>query len=129
MVSVLHKELEYKVKKLKYKKLEVVRPRIKNKSKLPVGSKKKTIPDQSPKVLQLSLIQEEADGKTLVHDKCARLLLACYVVTFTYCSCFLAFYKKICLKGSEVWRKIIILNKVIVVPQALASSFLSHPVA
>ena len=31
MVSVLHKELEYKVKKLKYKKLEVMQPRVKNK--------------------------------------------------------------------------------------------------
>ena len=37
MVSVLHNELEYKVEKLKYKKLEVMQPRIKNKSKLPVG--------------------------------------------------------------------------------------------
>ena len=37
MVSVLHKELEYKVEKLKYKKLEVMQPRIKNKSELPVG--------------------------------------------------------------------------------------------
>ena len=36
-VSALHKELEYKVKKLKYKKLEVMQPRIKNKSDLPVG--------------------------------------------------------------------------------------------
>ena len=32
MVSFLHKELEYKVEKLKYKKLEVTQPRIKNKS-------------------------------------------------------------------------------------------------
>ena len=38
MVSLLHKELVYKVEKLKYKKLEVImQPRIKNKSKLPVG--------------------------------------------------------------------------------------------
>ena len=41
MVSVLLKdlkelELEYKVEKLKYKKLEVVQLRIKNKSELPV---------------------------------------------------------------------------------------------
>ena len=28
MVSVLHKELEYKVEKLKYKKLEVIHPNI-----------------------------------------------------------------------------------------------------
>ena len=39
MVSVLHKELEleYKVEKLKYKKLEVMQPKIINKSELPVG--------------------------------------------------------------------------------------------
>ena len=37
MVSVVHKEEEYKVKKLKCKKLEVMQPRIKNKSGLPVG--------------------------------------------------------------------------------------------
>ena len=33
----LHKELEYKVEKLKYKKLEVKQLRNKNKSKLPIG--------------------------------------------------------------------------------------------
>ena len=37
MVLVLHKELEYKVEKLKYKKLEIMQLRNKNKSKLPVG--------------------------------------------------------------------------------------------
>ena len=37
MVSVLHKELEFKVERLKYKKLEVMHPRIRNKSELPVG--------------------------------------------------------------------------------------------
>ena len=37
MVSVLHKELEYKVEKLWYKKLEVIQLRIRIKSKLPVG--------------------------------------------------------------------------------------------
>ena len=37
MVSVLHTELEYKVEKFKYKKLEVMQPRIKNKSELPIG--------------------------------------------------------------------------------------------
>ena len=30
MVSVHHKELEYKLEKLKYKKLEVMQPRFKN---------------------------------------------------------------------------------------------------
>ena len=37
MVSVLNKELEYKVEKLKYKKLEVMQPKNKIKSELPVG--------------------------------------------------------------------------------------------
>ena len=37
MVSVLHKELSYKVEKLKFKKLEVMQPRIKNKSEHLVG--------------------------------------------------------------------------------------------
>jgi len=45
MVSVLHRELEYKVEKLKYKKLDVVQPRIKIKSEHRVGEE--TIPDQS----------------------------------------------------------------------------------
>ena len=33
----LRKQLEYKVEKLKYKKLEIMQLRNKNKSKLPVG--------------------------------------------------------------------------------------------
>ena len=37
IVSVVHKELKYKVEKPKYKKSEVVQPRIKNKSELPAG--------------------------------------------------------------------------------------------
>ena len=37
MVSVLLKELEYKVENHKYEKLEVVQPRINTRSKLPVG--------------------------------------------------------------------------------------------
>ena len=37
MVSALNKELEYKVEKLKYKKLEVMQPKNKIKSELPVG--------------------------------------------------------------------------------------------
>ena len=44
MVSVLQKELVYKKVNLKYKKLEVVQPKIKNKSELPAGEQ--TIPDQ-----------------------------------------------------------------------------------
>ena len=34
---VLHKELEYKVEKLKFEKLEVMQARIENQSELPVG--------------------------------------------------------------------------------------------
>ena len=43
---------------------------------------------------------------------------------------FCGFYKKICLKASDVWRKVIS-NKVVVtvVTQGLPSSFLSRPVA
>ena len=37
MISVPYKELEDKVEKLKYKKLEVMQPRIKKKFELPVG--------------------------------------------------------------------------------------------
>ena len=37
MVTVLHKELECKLEKLKNKKLEVMQLRIENKSELPVG--------------------------------------------------------------------------------------------
>ena len=37
MVSVLHKELEYRVEKLKYQMSEVIQLRIKNKSELPVS--------------------------------------------------------------------------------------------
>ena len=37
MVSALHKELEDRVEKLRYKKLEVMQTRIRIKSKLPVG--------------------------------------------------------------------------------------------
>ena len=45
MVSVLHRELEYKVEKLKSRRLEVIQPSIRIKSELPVV--KSTIPDQS----------------------------------------------------------------------------------
>ena len=43
---------------------------------------------------------------------------------------FCGFYKKICLKESDVWRKVIS-NKIVVtvVTQGLPSSFLSCPVA
>ena len=45
MITVLHKDLECKVEKLKYNKLEVMQLRIENKSELPVGEL--TIQDQS----------------------------------------------------------------------------------
>ena len=38
MVSILHKKLEYKVEALKYKRLEVMQPRIKNNSELLLGT-------------------------------------------------------------------------------------------
>ena len=37
MVSVLRKELECKVEKIQYKKLEVMQPRIKNNAELTAG--------------------------------------------------------------------------------------------
>ena len=37
MVSILHKKLKYNVETLKYKRLEVMQPRIKNKPELLVG--------------------------------------------------------------------------------------------
>ena len=45
VVLVVHKELKYKVEKLKNKKSEVMQARNKNKSELPVGEE--TIMDQS----------------------------------------------------------------------------------
>ena len=56
MVSVLHKELEYKAEKLKYKKLEVMQARTKNKSNFQVVNKPSRI---SPhEILQPRLIHE-----------------------------------------------------------------------
>ena len=37
IVSVLHKEVEYKVERRKYKKLEILQQRIRMKSEIPVG--------------------------------------------------------------------------------------------
>ena len=37
IMSVLHEEHEFKVEKLKYKKLEVMQLRIRNKSDIPAG--------------------------------------------------------------------------------------------
>ena len=56
MVSVLHKELEYKVEKLRYKKLEVMQARIKYKSNFQLVNKRSRF---SPhEVLQSRLINE-----------------------------------------------------------------------
>ena len=44
-VSVLHKELEYEVEKVRYKKIKVMQLRIRTKPELPVG--KETILNQS----------------------------------------------------------------------------------
>ena len=53
MVSVLHEELGYKMKKHKYKKLEVMQPRIKNQFKLQVGEQ--TIPDKCTRSFTLMI--------------------------------------------------------------------------
>ena len=69
-------------------------------------------------------------AKRLCMTNVTGLLLASFVVIFTYHSYVLVFYKKVCLKKDEVWRKVIS-NKIIVtlVTQGLPSSFLSSPVA
>ena len=54
MVSVLHKELEYKVNKFKYKDLEVMQPRIKNKSE-PLAAEYTSLDQSSPYWLKQSL--------------------------------------------------------------------------
>ena len=71
--------------------------------------------------------QEEEEGKTLVCDKAITCIL-CRDLHLALIFCGL--FKTICLKESEVWRKVIS-NKIIVtfVTQGLPSSFLSRPVA
>ena len=56
MVSVLHKELEYKVEKLRYKTLEVMQARIKYKSNFQLVNKRSRI--SLHEVLQSRLINE-----------------------------------------------------------------------
>ena len=53
MLSVVHKEPEYKKEKLKCKKLVVMQPRIKNKSELPAGDW--TNPDQSTRSFTVTI--------------------------------------------------------------------------
>ena len=60
----------------------------------------------------------QQDGRKKAKRLCVTnvrgLLLACFVMIFNLHLCFLVFYKKICLKESEVWQKVIS-NKIIVV--------------
>ena len=58
--------------------------------------------------------QEEEDGKTLVCDKRDRAITCMFCHGLQLLLCFLVFYKKVCLKESEVWQKVIS-NKIIVV--------------
>ena len=75
-------------------------------------------------------MQKEEDGKTLLYDKRDRAITCVFCRDLQLNQCFLVLYKKICLKESEVWRKVVS-NKIIVtlVTQGLPSSFLSRPVA
>ena len=58
--------------------------------------------------------QEKEDGKTVVRDKRDRAITCMFCHDLQLHLCFLVFYKKICLKESEVWQKVIS-NKIIVV--------------
>ena len=70
MVSVLPKELEYEVEKLKYKKLEVkLQPRITNKSELPVGEK----PILNPHDVLQSCLINTVEGETKKRRRGGRL--------------------------------------------------------
>ena len=65
-----------------------------------------------------------------VHDKRDRAITCMLCRDLHLGLMFCGFYKKICLKESDVWRKVIS-SKIIVtvVTQGLTSSFLSRPVA
>ena len=65
-----------------------------------------------------------------MRDKRARAITSVFCRDLHLKLMFSGLYKKICLKESEVWRKVIS-NKTIVtlVTQGLPSSFLSRPVA
>ena len=58
--------------------------------------------------------QEEEDGKMVVCDKRDRAITCMFCHDLQLHLCFLVFYKKVCLKESEVWQKVIS-NKIIVV--------------
>ena len=74
--------------------------------------------------------RKKRTAKQLCVTNVTRLLPVGFVVIFTSHQGFLVHYKKICLKESEVWRKVVS-NKIIVtlVTQGLPSSFLYRPVA
>ena len=65
-----------------------------------------------------------------VCDKCDRAITCVFCRDLHLALMFYCVYKKICLKESDVWRKVIS-NKIVVtvVTQDLPSSFLSRPVA
>ena len=71
--------------------------------------------------------QEEEDSEMLVHDKCDRPIMCVFCCHLHLTLMFSGLYKKICLKESEVWRKVI--SNKIIVTQGSPSSFLSRPVA
>ena len=74
--------------------------------------------------------QEEEEGKTLVCDKRDKAITCILCPDLHLALIFCGLFKTICLKESEVWRKVIS-NKIVVtvVTQGLPSSFLSRPVA
>ena len=74
--------------------------------------------------------QEDEDSKTLVRDKRDRAITCVFCRDLHLTIMFSGLYKKICLKESEVWRKVIS-NKtsVTLVTPSLPSSFLFRPVA
>ena len=80
--------------------------------------------------LHATVRQEEEDGKMFVCDKRDRAITYMLCRDLHSALMFSGFYKKICLKESDGWRKVIS-NKfvVTVVTQGLPSSFLSRPVA
>ena len=68
--------------------------------------------------------QEEEDAKTLVHDKSDRTIMYVFCRDIHLTLTFTSLYKKIRLKESEVWRKVVS-NKIIV---TLVCRLLSSPV-
>ena len=72
--------------------------------------------------------KKKENGKTLVRDESGKAITIMSLSSLNI-NVFWSVYKKICLKESEVWRKVIS-NKIIVtlVTQALSSSFHFRPV-